>query len=307
MATGKRYYWMKLKESFMTSDTIDYFMSQPDGANYVVLYQMLCLKTINTDGRLSRQIGEVIIPYDVEKIRRDCKFFTSDTIRVALNLYKSFGLIYEDIDGTLVLANHNELVGSETDYAAKNRNQRSNKPLPPAYMSEEERHTNGHNVSENVSDDVSENVSTDIRDKISDIREPDIRYSEKEIRGNLSDSDESDCRASAQRIIDAWNKLPIESKVQRMSADSTRAKCLRARIREHGEEAVLTAVSMIYGSDFLLGKKADFQITFDWFVKPNNFVKVLGGNYNNRSGSVASDPLRESYAMMSDWAERSEA
>lgn len=39
MATGKRYYWMKLKESFMTSDTIDYFMGQPDGANYVVLYQ----------------------------------------------------------------------------------------------------------------------------------------------------------------------------------------------------------------------------------------------------------------------------
>jgi len=24
MATGKRFYWMKLKESFMTSDTIDY-------------------------------------------------------------------------------------------------------------------------------------------------------------------------------------------------------------------------------------------------------------------------------------------
>ena len=69
MATAKRFYWMKLKESFMTSDTIDYFMSQPDGANYVVLYQMLCLKTINTDGRLSRQIGEVVIKYDIPKIR----------------------------------------------------------------------------------------------------------------------------------------------------------------------------------------------------------------------------------------------
>ena len=55
MATGKRFYWMKLKESFMTSDTIDYFMSQPDGANYVVLYQMLCLKTINLLG--ARQTG----------------------------------------------------------------------------------------------------------------------------------------------------------------------------------------------------------------------------------------------------------
>ena len=32
MATGKRYYWIKLKESFMTSDTIDYFMETADRA-----------------------------------------------------------------------------------------------------------------------------------------------------------------------------------------------------------------------------------------------------------------------------------
>lgn len=131
MATGKRYYWMKLKESFMTSDTIDYFMSQPSGANYVVLYQMLCLKTINTDGRLSRQIGEVIIPYDIPKIQRDLKWFSADTIRVALNLYKAVGLIYEDIDGTLVLADHDNLVGSETDYSAQKRAQKKKALLPP--------------------------------------------------------------------------------------------------------------------------------------------------------------------------------
>lgn len=122
MATGKRFYWMKLKENFMTSDTIDYFMSQPDGANYVVLYQMLCLKTINTNGRLSRQIGEVVIKYDISKIQRDLKWFSADTIRVALNLYKAFGLVYEDIDGTLVLTDHGNLVGSETDWAAQKSN-----------------------------------------------------------------------------------------------------------------------------------------------------------------------------------------
>lgn len=125
MSTGKRFYWMKLKENFMTSDTIDYFMSQPDGANYVVLYQMLCLKTINTDGRLSRQIGEVVIKYDIPKIQRDLKWFSADTIRVALNLYKAFGLVYEDIDGTLVLTDHRNLVGSETDAASRMRNVRS--------------------------------------------------------------------------------------------------------------------------------------------------------------------------------------
>ena len=142
MSRPKRFYWMKLKESFMTSDTIDYFMSQPDGANYVVLYQMLCLKTINTGGRMSRQIGELIIPYDVEKIHRDCKWFSVDTIRVALKLYQAVGLIYEDIDGTLVLTDHRNLVGSETDAAARMRNSRENKAYLPKSVTTAEQSAN---------------------------------------------------------------------------------------------------------------------------------------------------------------------
>lgn len=135
MATGKRYYWIKLKESFMTSDAVDFLMGQKDGANYVVLYQMLCLKTINTGGKLERHIGEIIIPYDVEKIQRDTKWFTVDTVRVALDLYKALGLIYVDQNGTLSLANYDNLVGSETDWALQKRRQGSgNVPadLPPA-------------------------------------------------------------------------------------------------------------------------------------------------------------------------------
>lgn len=72
----------------MTSETVDYLMSQEGGANYVVLYQMLCLKTINTGGRLSRTIGEIVIPYDAEKIQRDCKWFSIDTVRIAMTLYR---------------------------------------------------------------------------------------------------------------------------------------------------------------------------------------------------------------------------
>lgn len=165
MATGKRFYWIKLRDSFMTSDAVDFMMSQPGGANYVVLYQMLCLKTINTGGRLSRQIGEIIIPYDVEKIRRDCKWFSTDTVRIALDLYKRFGLIYEDIDGTLVLAEHKQLVGSETDWAAKKHRQRQEPQALPG----------GDNVPTNVPLNVPTEIrDKDIRDKRLDIRERDI-------------------------------------------------------------------------------------------------------------------------------------
>lgn len=165
MATGKRFYWIKLKDSFLTSDTVDYFMSQPDGANYVVLYQMLLLKTINTEGKLARKIGEVIIPYDAEKIRRDCKWFSADTIRVAMNLYKAFGLIYEDSNGVLTLADHGAMVGSETDYALQKRAQRE--ALPPATV-------------DNVHTNVHENVHTENRDKRIDIRDKEIRDKREE-------------------------------------------------------------------------------------------------------------------------------
>lgn len=129
MATGKRYYWIKLKESFLNSDAVDFLMSQPDGSNYVVLYQILCLKTINTGGKLARQIGEIIIPYDEEKIQRDAKWFTIDTVRVALNLYKALGLIYTDENGVLALAEYENIVGSETSWKDQKKAQRA-KNLP---------------------------------------------------------------------------------------------------------------------------------------------------------------------------------
>lgn len=120
----KRYYWIKLKESFITSDSVDFLMSQKNGANYVVLYQMLCLKTINTNGEFARKIGEILVPYDVEKIQRDCKYFDIDTIRVALSLYQQLGLVYEQDNGILKISGFESLVGSETKWAEYKRNER---------------------------------------------------------------------------------------------------------------------------------------------------------------------------------------
>lgn len=124
---NQRFYWIKLTDRFMTSDTVDFLMEQKDGANYVVLYQMLCLKTVNNDGQLSRTIGEVIIPYEEEKIQRDMKWFSIDTIRVALNLYQKLGLIYRQENGTLKIANYENLIGSQTISAFKKQEQLKNR------------------------------------------------------------------------------------------------------------------------------------------------------------------------------------
>ena len=264
MATGKRFYWIKLKDSFMTSDAVDFLMGQKDGANYVVLYQMLCLKTINTDGKLERRIGEVIIPYDEAKIQRDTKYFTIDTIRVALNLYKALGLIYADQNGTLCLTDHENLVGSETDYAEKNRRIRA----------KEKALLTGHNVSTDVSNDVSENVSTEI-----EIRDRDKRLEKEK---DKTDSIESVCRTGdVRRVRDAWNALGL-GQITAITSDTVRGKNLKARINQNGVDKVLEAIERIKKSSFLQGQsKKGWIITFDWFVKPTNFLKVLEGNYDD--------------------------
>lgn len=125
MGENRRFYWIKLKSTFMSSDAVDFLMGQKNGSQYVVLYQMLCLMTIHSNGRLERQLGEVIIPYDAEKIQRDTKYFSLDTVRVALELFKKLGLIYQnEEDGCLSIAGYEDLVGSETQSSIRSRNAR---------------------------------------------------------------------------------------------------------------------------------------------------------------------------------------
>lgn len=295
MSKPKRYYWMKLKDSFMTSDVIDYFMSQPDGANYVVLYQMLCLKTINTGGRLSRQIGELIIPYDAEKIQRDCKWFSIDTVRVALKLYQAVGLIYEEMDGTLVLTDHKNLVGSETDAAARMRISRENKAaLPPRSV---------------TSSEQSANIVTpeiDIRDRDKRL-EKDIRE-EEEKKGKKAPADEPpsptpapdsktkptkaiDFGTLSPRMISAVEKWLQYKKERRESYKPTGLQAMISQIENnvalYGEDAVIGLIAECMASNWRgiifdrLKNQPQAQRSQSGFETSNPFLEML----NERRGA----------------------
>lgn len=94
-----------------------------------------------------------------------------------------------------------------------------------------------------------------------------------------------------QRIIDAWNSLPGLSRITKLVSGSQRYEWLKVRIRDYGIDSVLMAIENIRCSPFLLGKsKGGWTITFDWFVRPNNFPKVLDGNYLNDDNSETVQP-----------------
>lgn len=82
-------------------------------------------------------------------------------------------------------------------------------------------------------------------------------------------------------LIERWNELPDTiSKISTLKKDTQRFKMLSQRVSEYGADKVLEAIEQIKRSSFLLGQNnSGWTITFEWFVRPNNFIKVLEGNY----------------------------
>lgn len=129
MSTDKKFYWIKLRTDFFNRSEVDFLLSQQNGDKYVILYLLLCLNTANNEGRLSVKINELIVPYNIDKIVRDTKYFDYDTVVVALELYRKLGLIYEEKNNVLKIANFEDMVGSETSSAKRVREYRERKKL----------------------------------------------------------------------------------------------------------------------------------------------------------------------------------
>lgn len=169
MNNEKKFYWIKLKVDFFRREEIDFLLSQKNGAEYVVLYQMICLNTANSDGKLETKIGEMIVPYNAEKIARDCKYFDVDTVNIAMTLYKKLGLIYEEQEGGLKIADFDDMVGGETKWAAKKRLYRKQQnQLPTADIKEDKQ----EDISEDIEEDI---VRQEYRDKSIEYRDIDNR------------------------------------------------------------------------------------------------------------------------------------
>lgn len=124
MASTKKYYWLKLKEDFFEDDTIEWIEEQPNGEKYSLFYLKLCLKSLKTDGILIRNVGEMLIPYDVKKLAEITKTDV-DTVRVAMEIFKNIGLIQILENGEIYMAQLKNMVGSETSKAQLMRNKRA--------------------------------------------------------------------------------------------------------------------------------------------------------------------------------------
>lgn len=110
--------------------------------------------------------------------------------------------------------------------------------------------------------------------------EPQIRLEKNSIVKNSGVTNVTPRRTDErQTVTDAWNAAGI-SPIKKIMPETKRDRMLAARIREYGLEDVLAAIGKVKESAFLKGKNdRGWVVTFDWFLTPSNFQKVLEGNY----------------------------
>ena len=86
----------------------------------------------------------------------------------------------------------------------------------------------------------------------------------------------------AARLASAWNSLKSYGIAGVYKIDSgKRAEALQNLMAEYSPEEFETAIEKVKRSNFLTGKgKKGWRITFDWFIQPENFAKVIEGNYD---------------------------
>ena len=177
-----KYYWLKLRLDFFDSPAIDFLFEQENGSEYVALYLKICAMVANTNGMLVKQINEIQIPYDVKRIAKDAKYFSIDTVGVALELYKKLGLILEEENGLLKVANYERMVGAEKDTdqikklsAERQRRfrERKKQALLESKQAEEE--------TSNVTDNVTVTQDSNVTDNVTVTSQSNVEYRDKRL------------------------------------------------------------------------------------------------------------------------------
>ncbi|AFA50246.1 hypothetical protein [Acetobacterium woodii] len=90
-------------------------------------------------------------------------------------------------------------------------------------------------------------------------------------------------KVELNNVVDEFNQ--VVSRLPKVTAlTPKRRNTIQQRIKEHGRESVSVCFFKAGKSDFLCGiNERGWVASFDWIMKSENFVKILEGNYDNKT------------------------
>ena len=257
---AKKYYWLKLKDNFFNQKEVKKLRRIAGGDTYTIIYLKMQLLSIKKDGIIEFEGTEKDLAEQLSyEIDEDL-----NNIQVTLSFLKVNNLIEEISENNFLLTKVPDCIGKEGASAERVRRHRERKALLEKEKEQKMLQCNGEVTNSN-------NAVIKSNTEIEKEKEKEI---EIEKDNNISKD------IFINKVVSEWNSIGV-SPIKLIRG--TRQKMLNARIKEYTEEGVLQAINNIKHSDFLKGQnKNSWVITIDWFLKPNNFIKVYEDNYNSK-------------------------
>ena len=128
-----------------------------------------------------------------------------------------------------------------------------------------------------VTRNVTRNVTHNVTPPIDNIHTPSPDIS--------SDEESQSQRDEPAAVLESWNEMakPIGLPTARQFTGN-RLKTCKARLREHGLEAIQAAIRRIPQSAFLRGDAGNWNgANLTFFFRPDTVTKILEGEYDDRS------------------------
>lgn len=251
----KRFFWLKLRETFFNETYIKAMRTFKNGDSLVLTYLEMALYSLKSNGVIER--GEltqsladeisIAINEPVVRVKKTIEMLTK--ARVA------------ELDGDrLYLTEMMKLMGSESTSAERMRRLRTRKSeeLPPSQCDTA------------VTSPVTKSVTTEIEiEKETDSESP------------LPPAGESECA----EVVSRFNSICVSlNKVSGMT--EPRRKAVQSALQAVGQEKITELFRKAEASDFLTKRNSSgWKAGFDWLMKPENYTKVLEGNYDNRNSA----------------------
>lgn len=117
----QKYYWLKLKRDFFKRHDIQIIENMPNGKDYILFYLKLLCESVDHDGRL--RFNEEI-PYNEEMLSTITNT-NVDVVRGAIKVFAGLHMLELMDDGTYYMNEVQKMLGCETYWAQKKREQKS--------------------------------------------------------------------------------------------------------------------------------------------------------------------------------------
>lgn len=262
----KRYYWLKLKNTYFSQLTQKKMKRQPDGKEMQIIYLRMMLLSIDKEGYIYYQ-GV----YDTLEEELAEEFDEKpELVKKTIDFLKENEMIVIDDNENCYIPEVISSTGSESYSAERVRRHRHKVKTLQC----------NNSVTESNTHETSCNEEIEKRDKRIELeKEGDTQEGKTPSCPRPSDSPPTDI---CQRIMELYNTICI-SFPRMTKLSESRKKAIRARVKQYTLDDMEKVFRMAESSPFLKGgNDRNWTANFDWIIKDSNMAKILDGNYTDK-------------------------